>query len=42
MLKFIPTASSGVRQTFGKFGSILKPGVNVYFPIAQQISNPEK
>ena len=38
MFKFIPTASTGVRQTFGKFSNLCTPGLNFYIPFVQKIS----
>jgi regulator of protease activity HflC (stomatin/prohibitin superfamily) len=38
MFKFIPTASTGVRQTFGKFSGTCNPGLNFYVPFIQNIS----
>lgn len=38
MLKFIPTAYTGVRQTFGKFNGLCGPGLNFYIPLFQQIT----
>lgn len=38
MLKFVPTAATGVKQTFGKFSGLCKPGINFYIPFVQQIS----
>ena len=36
-LKFISTNSTGIRETFGKFGSILTPGLNFFIPCVQSI-----
>jgi len=38
MLRFIPTACTGVRQTFGRFTGLCKPGLNVYIPFVQSIT----
>ena len=38
MLKFIPTASTGVKQTFGRFSKLCKPGLNFYIPFVQKIT----
>lgn len=38
MFRFIPTATTGVRQTFGKFTGICSPGLNLYIPIIQSIT----
>ncbi len=37
MLKFIATNSTGIRETFGKFGSILSPGLNIFIPCVQSV-----
>lgn len=37
IFKFIKTANTGVRQTFGKFSGLCYPGLNVYIPIIQTI-----
>ena len=37
-MKLIPSMSSGVVQTFGKFSRVAGPGLNFYFPGIQQIS----
>jgi regulator of protease activity HflC (stomatin/prohibitin superfamily) len=37
-LKFIPTMTTGVVQTFGRFSRLAKPGLNWYIPIAQTIT----
>ena len=36
--KFIPTAFTGVRQTFGRFTGLCKPGLNLYIPVIQKIT----
>jgi regulator of protease activity HflC (stomatin/prohibitin superfamily) len=37
MFRFIPTAATGVKQTFGKFSGLCKPGLNFYVPLVQRI-----
>jgi regulator of protease activity HflC (stomatin/prohibitin superfamily) len=36
--RFIPTATTGIRQTFGRFSGLCKPGLNVYIPFFQSIT----
>lgn len=36
-LKFVPTMTTGVVQTFGKFTRLARPGLNWYVPIVQTI-----
>lgn len=38
MLRFIPTAKTGIRQTFGKFSGLCSPGLNIYVPFFQTIT----
>lgn len=38
MFRFIPTATTGVCQTFGRFSDLRKPGLNFYIPIIQSIT----
>jgi regulator of protease activity HflC (stomatin/prohibitin superfamily) len=38
MFRFIPTATTGVRQTFGRFSGLCKPGLNFYVPILRKIT----
>lgn len=38
MFRFIPTASTGVKQTFGKFSKLASPGINFYIPFLQSIT----
>lgn len=35
---FIRTATTGVRETFGRFSQTVKPGLNFYVPFAQKIT----
>lgn len=35
--KVIPTMSTGVKQTFGKFSYLVNPGIRFYFPFIQKI-----
>ena len=37
MFRFIQTAHTGVRQTFGRFSGLCKPGLNFYIPFVQRI-----
>lgn len=39
MLKFIESAHTGVKQTFGKFTGLATPGLNVYIPFFQSITS---
>ena len=36
-VRLIRTASSGIRETFGKFSKVLSPGLNFYIPFIQKI-----
>lgn len=36
--KFIETASTGVRQTFGRFSGLSQPGLRLYVPFIQTIT----
>ena len=36
--RFVPTACSGIRQTFGKFNGLCEPGLNFYWPFIGTIS----
>lgn len=38
MFKFIPTAHTGIRQTFGKYSKSCSPGLNFYIPFVHKIS----
>lgn len=38
MLRFIKTANTGVKQTFGKFTGLCSPGLNIYIPFVQTIT----
>lgn len=38
MLRFVPTAHTGIRQTFGRFSGLCTPGLNIYLPKVQTIS----
>lgn len=38
MFRFIKTADTGVKQTFGKFTGLCEPGLNFYIPGIQQIT----
>jgi regulator of protease activity HflC (stomatin/prohibitin superfamily) len=39
MLRFVKTATTGIRQTFGKFTGTCPPGLHFYIPIIQQITS---
>lgn len=38
IFKFIPSMSTGVVQTFGKFSRLATPGLTFYIPIVQSIN----
>jgi len=38
MLKFIPTATTGIRQRFGQYVGTVDPGLCVYVPVMEKIS----
>jgi len=38
MFKFVPTMTTGVVQTFGKFSRLLRPGFNIYIPFLQTVN----
>jgi regulator of protease activity HflC (stomatin/prohibitin superfamily) len=38
MFKFVPTMTTGVVQTFGKFSRLLSPGFNIYIPFVQTVN----
>ena len=38
MFRIVPTLNTGIKQTFGKFTSTCKPGLNFYIPFIQKIS----
>lgn len=37
-IRFIPSATTGIVQTFGRFSRTMSPGLNFYIPIIQKIS----
>jgi regulator of protease activity HflC (stomatin/prohibitin superfamily) len=38
MLKFVPTATTGIVQSFGRFTGVATAGLNFYIPVVQRIS----
>lgn len=36
-MKFVATSTTGVRSTFGRFGSLVKPGLRFFVPFIQRI-----